>query len=487
MQLFTNGNIYNANHQKVDKLWVDAPELSQLQATPYDLQGGTLIPSFADHHIHIWKVGSLLTHILDVRWCTNMAAIQTKIADFAQKNPHHKWIIARGFNENNFEDKQLPTAAQLSEAVPDRPVFLQRTCAHIAVINHKALEICKITAQTTPPQGGVIGYDTAAQPSGVLYETAMSFATQHFAHYTHTDYVQMVQAAQNQLLSYGITHATDPAVMPDLLQSYKQMNHDNQLKIHTEAIAIHLPDGETQPLPLPEYYHEKKLKVQAIKFFADGGLSGKTAAVHHAYNNDPNNKGILRLDAKQFGALAQNAHDQHLQIATHAIGDRAIDLVLDVYEKILRHSKRHIAHRIEHLGLPHPHHLQKIKALGIIVVSQPIFITELGNNFIDYLPKQYLPHCYPYKNILDSGIPLWLSTDAPVVQNLNPFVGIQAAILRQTHTQATIAPDQSITLSQAMQAYTINSKGYMIVDKNPYTTPIDQLHTIKVQRVFVQS
>ena len=486
---FFNGVIFGQNQERLPQLVLKngevATEYPRKDAVKCDLRGKTLMPAFADPHIHLWKVGCLLTHILDVRHCTSIEDIQRKIMQFDEKNPKNSWIIARGFNEQNLEEKRFPTSKELSACSDKKPIFLQRTCAHIAVVNEFALRKCGITAQTPAPQGGKIGYDTYQHPNGVLYETAMALATKHFAPYTQAEYAQMIRAAQKELLRYGVTAATDPAVSPEILEVYHALNAKNRLLMQTEAIAICLPDGENAPFPLPEKYKNGALTVRAVKFFADGGLSGKTAAISTAYKNDPENKGILRLDKKQFLELAQQAHNHGYQIATHAIGDEAIDVVLEIYDKVLKNSDLHMAHRIEHLGLPNTKQLKKIKELGIIVVSQPIFINELGDNFLDYLPEKFLTNeeVYPFKAILDAEIPLWFSTDAPVVKNLNPFVGIQAALTRQTNSRKLVCTAQTINLKQALIAYTAHSNGYIILNKNPYETPINELDAIRVEKI----
>jgi predicted amidohydrolase YtcJ len=127
-----------------------------IDAQIIDLKGQTLMPAFNDAHIHIWKVGDLLTFMLDLRGVKNLAEMQAKIADFATKNPKNAWILARGFNEANFPDGKMPSRFDLDAVVSDRPCYVIRTCAHVAVLNSNALEICGINNETAVPNGGEI-------------------------------------------------------------------------------------------------------------------------------------------------------------------------------------------------------------------------------------------------------------------------------------------------------------------------------------------
>ena len=230
-----------------------------------DLDGKTLMPAFNDAHIHIWKVGDLLTFMLDLRGVQSLAEMQAKIADFALKNPQNAWILARGFNEMNFPDGQMPSRFDLDKVVSDRPCYVIRTCAHVAVLNSKALEICGIDDNTAVPNGGEIrrfednedgehlgnfknflNVNTnvnAPHLTGVLSETALGLVQKNLPKVSHKALKTMVLAAQDALLKCGIAAATDPAVMPDLLAVYKEMDANNELKIRINAVPIVVPDG----------------------------------------------------------------------------------------------------------------------------------------------------------------------------------------------------------------------------------------------------
>ncbi len=524
-----------------------------------DLNGQTLMPSFNDAHIHIWKVGDLLTFMLDLRGVQSLAEMQAKIADFAAKNPQNAWILARGFNEAHFETGEMPNRFDLDTVVSERPCFVIRTCAHVGILNSKALEICGINEETVVPVGGEIKQfekefevgnlkfigahnlafkdalnndlntqkklelneefdlknDQNSSPSptlnvkrqtsnltGVISETAFGLVQPFLPKHTPNSLKIMVLAAQEALLKCGITAATDPAVMPDLLAVYKEMDVKKELKIRINAVPIVVPDGATEALPLTTLYASDFLKINTVKFFSDGGLSGKTAALKKPYKNT-NELGVLRLNADFFLPLAEKAQAAGFKIATHAIGDRAIDEVLKVYALIQKNNKKKLTHRIEHLGIPSKRHLKLMHKLGVHCVTQPIFLYELGQNFRKYLTPQYLRQLYPFQSVLDAKVNLAFSSDAPVVKDFNPLMGIQNAVERIDLQGFTIGEKEKISIQDALLAYTINAAkandddaimgsidvgkraDFIILDKNPLNTEGGKISEIKVQKVFV--
>ncbi|MDZ7878527.1 MAG: amidohydrolase [Saprospiraceae bacterium] len=484
----------------------DIEKKAAIDAQVIDLNGQTLMPAFNDAHIHIWKVGDLLTFMLDLRGVGSLAEMQEKIADFAAKNPNNTWILARGFNEANFPDGKIPSRFDLDTVVSDRPCYVIRTCAHVAVLNTRALTLCGITEETIVPEGGEIRRFKEKQIvpnlTGVLSETALGLAQKFLPKYTPEALKAMVLAAQTALLKQGITAATDPAVMPDLLAVYKDMDARKELKIRINAIPIVVPDGATEALPLPALYESDFLKINTVKFFADGGLSGKTAALKKPYKKT-NEHGVLRLNFDFFMPLAAKAQAAGFKIATHAIGDRAIDEVLKVYKFIAKDNTRQLKHRIEHLGLPSKNNLKLMHKLGIHCVTQPIFLYELGQNFRHYLSAFYLKKVYPYKSVLEANVNLAFSSDAPVVKDFNPLMGIQNAIKRMDKQGFVLGASEKISVSDALLAYTLNAAkvndddkimgslevgkraDFVILDKNPLNTEGDKISDIRVVGVFV--
>jgi predicted amidohydrolase YtcJ len=204
--------------------------------------------------------------------------------------------------------------------------------------------------------------------------------------------------------------------------------------------------------------------VDTVKFLADGGLSGATAALSSSYRHAAT-RGVLRFTRDELLTLCRESHEAGWRIATHAIGDVAIDQVLSVYEALGAHP-RGLAHRIEHFGLPDATQLSRAARLQVIAVPQTVFIHSLGRNFREYLPDAFLPRCYPVRSMLDAGVMVALSSDAPVVEDDNPLLGIAAAITRRDREGDTIAPEQAVDVGEALYAYTMGGAKASGDDRN---------------------
>ncbi|MES1226869.1 MAG: amidohydrolase, partial [Bacteroidota bacterium] len=440
------------------------------------------------------------TFMLDVRGARSLDEMLSMLEAYNKQYPEVSWITARGFNEAAWKDGKLPTKDDLDKVIKDIPVYVIRTCAHIAVANSKALEVSGITAKTVVPEGGEMQTNGDGKPNGIFAETALGLITKNIPAYTKEELKQMVKAAREEMYSYGITAATDPAVDPLLLEAYYEMYATNELGFRLNAIPTLLPDGGDKPYPIPQKFSSDFLHVNTVKFFSDGGLSGKTSALKRHYKNS-DEKGILRLKYAQYFDLCKSAMEKGLGVATHAIGDAAIEFVIDIYKELNKNFPSLIK-RIEHLGLPEEKHLREMAENNIATSMQTIFISELGKNFIKYLDEDYLNHCYPVKSVLQHGILTALSSDAPVVKNFNPLKGIEAAVTRKTNEGEIIAAHENISVEEVLKLYTSNSsvisgtpqfgsieKGkladFILLDKNPLTTSPDELTSIKVEKTFV--
>jgi predicted amidohydrolase YtcJ len=262
----------------------------------------------------------------------------------------------------------------------------------------------------------------------------------------------MIAAGLRHQLSRGITSSSDCGVSPQLLEVYREMDAMGALPARVNVMPLRRLDGVLAPVPLPAQTVSDTLRVDTIKFLADGGLSGATAALSCSYRHADTN-GVLRFERGELLELCRETHDAGWRIAIHAIGDAAIDQVLDVYETLGTHP-RGLSHRIEHFALPDATQLRRAARLRVVVVPQTVFIHELGRNFRKYLPDAFLPRCYPVRDMMTAGITVALSSDAPVVEDDNPLRGIAAAMTRRDSDGETIAPEQAITVHEALFAYT---------------------------------
>jgi predicted amidohydrolase YtcJ len=418
-----------------------------------DLAGRTLIPGFNDAHAHVWKIGQLLTTMLDVRRTGSLDDLISRVRAFGGRLPRDAWLLGRGYNEASMREQRAPTRADLDRAEPNRPVALTRTCGHMYAVNSAALARAGITASTPAPDGGVIDRDERGHPTGILRETAMGLINRVLPRPTPEAYEAMIVAALKHQLRLGITSSADCGVQPALLAVYRSVDARGGLPARVNVMPLRRVDGAPKAVPLPEMFVSDMLRVDTVKFLADGGLSGATAALSVPYRH-VNSNGDLRFSNGELRDLCRESHAAGWRLATHAIGDAAIDQVLDIYGSLGAH-KRGYAHRIEHFGLPDAAQLARAAKLKVIAAPQTIFIRTFGRNFRSYLPDSFLPRTYPIRAMLDAGIRIALSSDAPVVDEDNPLVGMMAAVTRIDEEGELIAPREAITAAEALLGYTM--------------------------------
>lgn len=473
------------------------------QAKQINLKGTFVLPGFNDAHIHLWKVGSLMSHIVDLRGFNSKEKVLDALKSAGEKNPHRdEWILARGFNEAMWEVPSLPDIRDLDTVFPDRPCQIMRTCAHIVIVNSFTLKRAGIDKDTPDPEGGMIGHFENGEPNGILYESALKLISVYIPEITEKQYKRMILDAQEECLGMGITSITDPEIYQPQLKAYEELEKEGLLKIRINLFPVHLPALTPVKPKISKGKCDRKLQIDTVKFFADGGLSGQTAALFRPYLGSENN-GILRMERDYFFKRAMKTQEKGWKIATHAIGDAAIEQVISIYKDLKKEENNQLCHRIEHLGLPQEKNLQDMQELGIIAVSQPAFVRELGPNFRQYLDEEYQKGIYPYQKILNEKVTLAFSSDAPVVKDFRPLTGIKDSMERKDLNGFIHNKEEKVSMKNAFLAYTKGGamadgqagiKGelapgfladFIVLDKNPFSTSLDDWENIQVLEVFI--
>jgi predicted amidohydrolase YtcJ len=505
--LLYNGNIRTITHGQASAIAICGQRICAVGETEtllaaatastrrIDLGGRTVIPGFNDAHAHIWKMGHLLTSMLDLRSLTSFAALHCALQERNAQLPEGAWLLGRGLNETQLDERRLPTRGDLDGAVPHRPIVLTRTCGHIYAANSMALELAGINAETGAPAGGVIDRDRAGRPTGLLYETAMDLILRVQPPPSKAEYRAMITAATRHQLSLGITSTSDCGVGPELLAVYRGMDAEGVLPSRVNV----MPLGRADDGPLPEKYISERLRVDTVKFLADGGLSGATAALSVSYRHQQS-RGVLRIEQDELLELCREPHERGWRIATHAIGDVTIDCVLSAYEALGQGSYRH---RIEHFGLPSGEQLSRAVRLGVLAVPQTIFLHELGANFRAFVPDALWGQIYPVRAMLDAGLIVALSSDAPVVADDCPLSGMEAAITRNDARGEPILKEQGISAEEALYAYTMagaiccgseHLQGSLsagkradltVLSADPLSVPAEELRNVRVEMTLL--
>jgi predicted amidohydrolase YtcJ len=391
-----------------------------------DLAGRTLIPGFNDAHLHLWKLGLLLTTMLDARAAAtpSIAAITQAFKARAANTPAGVWITGRGYHENTVTEGRHPNRHDLDAASTDHPLHLIHTSAHAAVVNTRALELAGITRDTPNPPGGEIVRDEHGEPTGLLLETAMGKIAAIQPTPSAQEFEDAVIAGAKACLKLGITSITEAGIAPDHLDVYRRLKDTKQLPIRANVMALRYKSDGTKA-PLPERLETDWLRIDTVKLFADGGLSSATAAISEDYRHAPT-RGLARYTDEQMKSLIWDIHRAGLRAAVHAIGDVAITQVLDAIEFASQRLSSRLRHRIEHFGLPNEDHLRRAR-YRVNVVPQTVFIHALGDSFLKFVPEALSGQVYPLRAMLDAGLTVALSSDSPVVPDLNPLLGIKAA------------------------------------------------------------
>ncbi len=468
-----------------------------------DLGGRTLIPGFNDAHVHVSWLGLLLTQLVDVRihQAPNIPAVIESFAERARREAVGTWLSGNGYNEALLPEGRHLTRDDLDQASAEHPIYLVRTCGHIAVVNSRALELAGITVATPNPPGGVILHDASGEPNGILQETAMELVGQLIPEPSDSEMAAAIEAAMQHQLRLGITSATDPNPTPSQVAIYRQLDHEGRL-----SVRINLLPGRRfgdSLAPLAEHFVSDRLRIDSVKFFADGGMTSATAAVSIPYR-ETGTQGVLIYEEEELTDLMWEAHAQGYRIATHANGDVALEQIILIYELLHERDPRpDLRHRIEHLALPTPDHLARCAKLGVMAATQAVFLPAMGATFRRYMPEPYFDRAYGIRAMLDAGLDVALSTDAPVVPDDNPLLGLKAAVDRLDHAGNPLGAAQAVSPREALYAYTMGgailsgdevNRGSLTPSKwadlavlsgDPLATPVENWLDLRVEQTWV--
>jgi predicted amidohydrolase YtcJ len=421
------------------------------------LDGATVLPGLIDAHCHVSDVGYLAAGA-DCRQpsAPDIPAIQARLRDAASRTPPGAWVTGSGYVEYQLREGRHPTRADLDAAVPDRPAVLYHTSLHACVLNSAALAEAGLADGQPDPPGGALGRDAAGRLDGVLYEGPM-FAL--FEHNVRVDLARMSAAQQAGLMqvagqhfaALGVTAACDADVRRDTLTAFAAADEHGMLPMRIYGLVVHDQVDWLLESGL-RGRHSGRLTADAVKIWADGGMSTRTAAIHGSYPVPPYGSGIMFFSRDELTGMVGDFAARGFQVCIHAQGDRAIEAVLDAYAAVLDGGGNPRRHRIEHAGAMYPALTARAAELGIVVASQPGFLSTLGDGFADAFPESS-DQLYAFASWRRAGIPVAGSSDAPVI-TASPLTGIRDAILRRTAAGQVLGPGERLTAQDALAMYT---------------------------------
>ncbi len=424
-----------------------------------DLKGRTAAPAFNDAHCHPMGVGFALAAVNARPEVTgSIADLVGKIRERAAGQPRDRWIQARGYDDARFIERRHPNRADLDAASPDAPVAVTRACGHVLVANSRALQLAGITAATPDPEGGVIDRDAHGEPTGVLRETAMRPVRDAIPETTADEIAHALTLAAQEYHRVGVTSVAEAGVRrPAELEAYQRLRDDAStpgVRTYLMMMIDELLESLSE-IGVRTGFGDARLRFGPAKMFLDGSIGGRSARMHHPYVGEAENVGLWMQSPSVFREKFTRAHDLGWQCCAHAIGDAAIDLLLDIYEAaMIANPRPNARHRIEHCEfITDPATFERIRRLGCVPVPGTTFLRDFRPVYMQNLGPERLRYANAMRTFLDMGIVAAASSDAPVV-TVDPLAGIATMMTRADFTGEVSYPEEAITFDEAVWAYT---------------------------------
>jgi predicted amidohydrolase YtcJ len=475
-----------------------------------DLRGQTVTPGLIDVHTHAmeWAKGILRGQI-DATFPTIHAVtdITQEVHRRATVLQPGQWIVGAGWDDSKLAEHRYITRQDLDSAAPSNPVYLDHVSGHLAAVNSAALKLAGIGKQTPDPQGGVIERDQAGEPTGILKDTAMSLLTILLPKDPADLNSKAVQLVSQKAAELGLTTIHDIFLSTEDIRGYQDAYHNGWLRIRVQMSPQigSLADSEKlAQMGVHTGFGDDFLKFGAAKMFADGGMGARTIAIYPpGVIGEPDNLGVLRWKPEDMQKAHLAAASAGWQLETHAIGDRAIDEVLDSYAVVIKQLglKDH-RFRIVHAGIATPAIQRRMEGLHVVVDGNPPFVYWIGSWFLKYGPER-VRWSYPAKSYIENGIIEAAGSDVPVTP-ISPWWGIWSAVVRRDlQSGRVMAPEERITIEQALTLYTRNGayagfeedkKGtlspgkladFIVVDRDLLKVPSDELKDVRVLETYV--
>lgn len=424
-----------------------------------DLDGRMATPGLYDAHAHIMGVGGAQALIdISPTGVSSIEDIRAAVMERSRSVDAGAWIVAQGFDQALLAENRIPTRQDLDDISPDHPVVLQRSCHHIMTVNSAALRAAGIDVNTPDPDDGAIDRDEHGEPTGVLRESAMNPVHEAMPELTEDDYLRNLQLGGLEFRRHGITSAAEAGIgNRHQLRAYQRAHGSGTLALRTWIMML-IDDtlDELIELGIMTGFGDDWMRIGNAKLYTDGSIGGRTARLSEPYVDEENNVGLWMYPPEQIREKLLRAHTAGFQLGNHAIGDAAISLLLDVYEEAQRlHPVDDFRPRIEHCSIVSEPMLERVKQIGAVPIPGTTFMYDFMAGYIENLGKERIRYAYAMNTFDQRGIVAAASTDAPVCV-VNPMVGVQFMLTRVDRTGHEIYREESVSLEQAIRAYTWN-------------------------------
>jgi predicted amidohydrolase YtcJ len=462
-----------------------------------DAKEQIIVPGFIDAHCHFLGLGNSLQQI-DLVGTNSFDEVINKIIDYA-KTHNSKYIRGRGWDQNDWENKEFPDNKLLNKLFPNTPMVLKRIDGHASLVNQAALDLGNVTVDSRVDGGELVIKD--GKLTGILIDRAQQLVMEYWPKPNRKDLEDMLLEAEKICFSFGLTTVNDAGLDRKAIEIIDSLQQIGSLQLRVYAMASGSPENV-------DYYLNKgivktdKLNVRSFKFYADGALGSRGALLREPYSDKPNHFGLQLTDLKTFGDYAKRIASSEYQMNTHAIGDSANHSVLNIYKNVLD-GKKDRRWKIEHAQVISP---EDFKLFDDIIPSvQPTHATSDMYWAEDRLGHERIKGAYAYKDLLKAYGKVALGTDFPVEQ-VNPFLTFYAAVARQDVKQypdGGFQLENALSREETLKGMTIwaafsnfeeNEKGsiepgkfadFIILDKDIMQVPVEDIPNAKVVSTFV--
>lgn len=450
------GDRITAVGNSTDVLQHAGPETKRI-----DLEGAAVVPGLIDAHVHLDGLARSLT-TLNFVGTSSSQEIVDMVAQRAESLQRGEWVLGRGWDQNDWPEKEFPHHEAMSRRTPGNPVYLTRIDGHAAFANERALEIAGIDRATPDPDGGRIIRDAEGEATGVLIDRAQGLVNRHVPPSTPETYRSTMLQAINACTRFGLTSVHDAGASADAIALFKELADEDLLSVRVYAM-IRDPralDAFFESGPLLNY-GEHRLTVRSIKAMADGALGSRGAALYEDYADESGNSGLMITSREQLEALAKRALEHGFQVCSHGIGDRGNGTVLDAYEAAFRAMPSVTDHRfrVEHAQILALKDIPRFAELGVIPSMQATHATSDMYWVEERLGAERVKGAYAWRKLLDSGVRIANGSDFPV-EHPNPLWGFYAAITRQDHKgwpEGGWMPEERMTRAEALRSFTLDA------------------------------
>ena len=462
-----------------------------------DTNGKTILPGFIDSHCHFYNLG-LDQQVVDLRGTTSFEEIIERLIA-SDLNNQSDVILGRGWDQNDWDNKQFPVNTELNKVFKNKLVVLERIDGHAYIVNDNALELAGIDQNTLVRGGLVLLKDN--KPTGVLIDAPMSMVDKVLPEKSTREKVNALKQAQEISFSYGLTTVSDAGLSTEIINVIDSLHKSEELKIKIYAM-VSVSKNNIQRLKETGIIKTPKLNVRSFKVYGDGALGSRGAALKKPYCDDPHNYGFLRTDIKDLKYYANEIAGMGFQMNTHAIGDSTVSVLLKEYQKVLNDIEDP-RWRIEHSQVVDLNEFELYND-KILPSVQPTHATSDMYWAYDRLGKR-IDGAYAFKDLLSQSKRIALGTDFPV-EKVNPFHTFYSSIERKDlngYPENGFQIENALTREETLKGMTIwgayfnfeedekgtiekgKSADFIIIDQNIMKIEADKIPYTKVLKTFV--